>query len=147
MKVFILKIVGAALLCSFSEHLVPEGWQKYMKLISGLIIISVLISPFTEKNSLKLFDGFNPDSTYTDRGEEILFDEIKKELKKRVEDDIHLRVSEEFSEDVTAKVTIKTTPDGKIEKVQKIVLTGSENDNISERLKFVYGTEEVIWIE
>ena len=147
MKVFILKIVGSALLCSFSEHLVPEGWQKYMKLISGLIIISVLISPFTEKNSLKLFDGFKPDSTYTDRGEEILFDEIKKELEKRVEDDIHLRVSEEFSEDVTAKVTIKTTPDGKIEKVQKIVLTGSENDNISERLKFVYGTEEVIWIE
>lgn len=147
MKAYILKIVGAALLCAFSEHLVPEGWQKYMKLISGLIIISVLISPFTGKSSVSLFDGFIPESTYIHEGEEMLFSEIKKELEKKVEEDIRLRVSEEFSVDVEAKVTVKTTSDGKIEKVQKILLTGIEDNSITERLKFVYGTEEVIWVE
>lgn len=147
MKTYILKIVGAALIAAFSEFLVPEGWQKYMKLISGFIIISVLLSPFIGKNSAKLFDDFKVDSQYTEEGTELMYEKIKEELEKKVEEDIALRISEEFSQNVEAKVSIKTNNEGKIESVRQIELTGKKDDKITERLKFVYGTEEVIWIE
>ena len=139
--------VGAALLCAFSEYLVPESWQKYMKLISGFIIISILLSPFTKQTDTQIFEGFELDSSYTEEGEELMYEEIKTELEKKVAEDIKLRVAEEFSANVEAEVKVKTASDGKIEKVDKILLTGDKNNNITERIKFVYGTEEVIWLE
>lgn len=147
MKAYILKIVGAALIAAFSEYLVPEGWQKYMKLISGFIIISILISPFTGKTTTKLFDEFKVDTSYTLEGEKMMYENIKEELEKRVEEDITLRAAEEFSADVEASVTVRTNSEGKIEQVETIRLSGKKDDRITERLKFVYGTEEVIWIE
>ena len=148
MKAYILKIVGAALLSAFSEYLVPKEWQKYIKLLSGFIIISILISPFTSKNTPDLFEDFRPDTEYTvEEGEKLMYENLREELEKKVEEDIVLRVFEEFSQNVTADVTIKTDSEGKIESVKRIELTGKKNDNITERLKFAYGTEEVIWIE
>lgn len=148
MKAYILKTVGAALLSAFSEYLAPKDWQKYIKLISGFIIISVLISPFSSKTPAVLFEDFEIDAEYTKKeGEEIMHDKIKEELQKKVEEDIVLRVSQEFSQSVSAKVDIKTNSDGLIESVKRIELTGEKNDSVTERLKFAYGTDEVIWIE
>ena len=147
MKVYILKIVGAALLCAFSDYLVPVGWQKYMKLISGFIIITVLLSPFTSDTGKNLFEDFKMDPVYTEKGKDRLYEEVKKELEKKVSEDIILRVAEEFSVDINATVSVKTTADGKIDKVEKIFLTGEKNNKITERIKFVYGTDEVIWLE
>jgi len=148
MKSYILKIVGAALLSAFSEYLVPKEWQKYIKLLSGFIIISILISPFTSKNKPDIFDDFQADTEYTvEEGEKLMYENFREELEKKVEEDIVLRVFEEFSQTVTAEVTVKTDSEGKIESVRRIELTGEKNDKITERLKFAYGTEEVVWIE
>lgn len=146
MKAYILKIVGAALIAAFSEYLVPEGWQKYMKLISGFIIITVLISPFTGAKSVKLFDDFKMEEEYIQDGEELMYENIKEQLEKDVAEDIKKRVSEEFSKEVEARVTVKTNSEGKIESVERIEIEGKKDDKITERLKYVYGTEEVIWI-
>lgn len=147
MKAYILKIVGAALLSAFSEYLVPNGWQKYIKLISGFIIISVLISPFSAKFSTDFLDDFEFDSKLLSEGEDLMYEKVKSELETRVKDDIILRVSEEFSQNVDAVVTVKTNSKGEIENVERIELKGKKNDDITKRLKFLYGTEEVIWIE
>ena len=147
MKSYILKIVGAALLSAFSEYLVPKEWQKYIKLLSGFIIISVLISPFSSDFSASFLDDFEFDSTFVSEGENLMHEKVRAELEARIKNDIIQRVSEEFSQTVDATATVKTNSKGEIENVERIELKGKKNDNITERLKFVYGTEEVIWIE
>ena len=129
------------------EYLVPNGWQKYIKLISGFIIISVLISPFSAKFSTDFLEDFEFDSKLLSEGEDLMYEKVKSELETRVKDDIILRVSEEFSQNVDAVVTVKTNSKGEIENVERIELKGKKNDDITKRLKFLYGTEEVIWIE
>lgn len=70
---------------------------------------------------------------------------VRDELEKAVETDIERRAEEEFSQKVKADVRVRTDGEGKIERVEKIKLFGREREEITERLKFVYGTEEVVW--
>lgn len=145
MKAYILKIVGAALLAAFSEYLVPQGWRKYVKLVSGLIIISVLISPFGRRVDFSDFEEIGGGEEYAAEGESLMRESVRDELEKAVETDIERRAEEEFSQKVKADVRVRTDGEGKIERVEKIKLFGREREEITERLKFVYGTEEVVW--
>lgn len=145
MKTYILKIVGAALIAAFSEYIVPKDWQKYMKLISGFIIISVIISPLSKGFNTDIFPDFEMENEYLEEGTKEMYENIKIQLEENICSDIKLRIKNEFSKEVEAKVTIKVNEEGKIESVQKIELFGEENSEITERLKFVYGTEVVIW--
>ncbi len=146
MKEYILKIVGVSLLAAFSEHLVDKKWKKYINLISGFMIISVLLSPFTFKRDIKIFDEFELKSDYSKEGNEILYENVKKELEEKVASDLERRVLEEFSENVTADVTVLCDKNGKIEKVKKITIKGRENQKITDRVKFIYGADEVTWV-
>ena len=146
MKEYILKIVGVSLLAAFSEHLVDKKWKKYINLISGFMIISVLLSPFTFKRDIKIFDEFELKSDYSKEGNEILYENVKKELEEKVASDLERRVLEEFSENVTADVTVLCDKNGKIEKVKKITIKGQENQKITDRVKFIYGADEVTWV-
>lgn len=145
MKTYILKIVGAALIAAFSEYIVPKDWQKYMKLISGFIIISVIIPPLSKGFNTDIFPDFEMENEYLEEGTKEMYENIKIQLEENICSDIKLRIKNEFSKEVEAKVTIKVNEEGKIESVQKIELFGEENSEITERLKFVYGTEVVIW--
>ncbi len=147
MKGYILKIVGVSLLAAFSEHLAEAKWKKYINLISGFMIISVLISPFTFKRDIKIFDEFKLDVDYSEEGTEILYENIKAELEERISADIKKRVLEEFSQNVEADVTVLCDTDGRIDRVSMITLSGRKNQKISDRLKFIYGADEVTWLE
>lgn len=146
MKEYILKIVGVSLLAAFSEHLADKKWKKYINLISGFMIISVLLSPFTFNRDIKIFDEFKLDSDYSEEGNEILYENVKRELEKKIASDLKRRVLEEFSENVTADVTVLCDKDGKIEKVKSITLKGRKNQKITDRIKFIYGADEVTWV-
>ena len=146
MKEYILKIVGVSLLAAFSEHMADKKWKKYINLISGFMIISVLLSPFTFNRDIKIFDEFKLDSDYSEEGNEILYENVKRELEKKIASDLKRRVLEEFSENVTADVTVLCDKDGKIEKVKSITLKGRKNQKITDRVKFIYGADEVTWV-
>lgn len=146
MKAYILKIVGAALVGTFAEYIVPSDWKKYVKLVSGILMLAVLIIPL-KIDTTAIFEETFPAEDYTEEGEKVLYDGIKEELQKNVAADIAERIETEFSKKVTAEVEINTTDDGKIESVKSIELYGKEDDEITERLKFVYGTDAVIWIK
>lgn len=146
MKAYILKIVGAALVGTFAEYIVPSDWKKYVKLVSGILMLAVLIIPL-KIDTTAIFEETFPAEDYTEEGEKVLYDGIKEELQKNVAADIAERIETEFSKKVTAEVEINTTDDGKIESVKSIELYGKEDDEITERLKYVYGTDAVIWIK
>lgn len=146
MKEYILKIVGVSLLAAFSEHLADDKWKKYINLISGFMIICVLLSPFSFKGDTKIFDEFKLDSNYSQDANDILYKNIKAELEEKISADIKRRVLEEFSENVEAKVTVLCDKDGKIDHVQEIILKGQKNQKITDRVKFIYGADEVTWL-
>lgn len=146
MKGYIIKIVGAALIGTFSEYLVPKDWKKYVKLISGILMLGVLLIPFNIDTENVFFEEWEF-AEYQEEGQEIFFENVKKKLEENVAEDIVNRVSEEFSEKVDAEVKIKTTDEGRIESVRSITLCGKEDKAITERLKYVYGTDAVIWIK
>lgn len=146
MKAYILKVIGAALLASVSEFAVPMAWKKYMRLVTGFILISVLILPLTQKiPEADFFDEFEMSENLKSDGEEQLFENIKEQLEANVSEDITKRISDEFGKNIKARVRLKTTSDGKIEKVERIELFAKKDDEIEKRMKFVYGVDEIIW--
>lgn len=147
MKEYILKIVGVSLLAAISEHMAEEKWRRFVNLVSGFMILAVLLSPFISKWDTKLFDEFSLDTHQADLGTDILYENIKKELETKISSDIKRRVAEEFSKDVSANVLVLCNKEGKIERVKRISLKGREDKKITERLKFIYGADEVIWVE
>ncbi len=146
MREYVLKIVGAAIIGTFSEYLVPGDWKKYIKLISGLLMLTVLLLPFGMNPERVFFESPSIEE-YKKEGEQYLLDEVKSQLEASVELDAKNRVRDEFSKDVEVEVSLVTNSEGKIEKIEKIELIGEKDEAITERLKFVYGTDAVIWIK
>ncbi len=146
MKAYILKVIGAAMLASVSEFAVPKEWKKYMRLVTGFILISVLMLPLTRKiPDTDFFSQFEMTSDLKTDGEQALYKNIKEQFESDIAEDITKRISDEFGKNIKAKVEVKTTADGKIEKVERIELFSKRDEEIEKRMKFVYGTDEIIW--
>lgn len=146
MKAYILKVIGAAMLASVSEFAVPKEWKKYMRLVTGFILISVLMLPLTRKiPDTDFFSQFEMTSDLKADGEQALYKNIKEQFESDIAEDITKRISDEFGKNIKAKVEVKTTSDGKIEKVERIELFSKRDEEIEKRMKFVYGTDEIIW--
>lgn len=146
MKAYILKVIGAAMLASVSEFAVPKEWKKYMRLVTGFILISVLMLPLTRKiPDTDFFSQFEMTSDLKTDGEQALYKNIKEQFESDIAEDITKRISDEFGKNIKAKVEVKTTSDGKIEKVERIELFSKRDEEIEKRMKFVYGTDEIIW--
>ena len=45
MKSYIITVIGAALLSALAEIISPEKWRGYVKIITGLVVISSIIAP------------------------------------------------------------------------------------------------------
>lgn len=146
MKAYILKVIGAAMLASVSEFAVPKEWKKYMRLVTGFILISVLMLPLTQKiPDTDFFSQFEMTSDLKTDGEQALYKNVKEQFESDIAEDITKRISDEFGKNIKAKVEVKTTADGKIEKVERIELFSKRDEEIEKRMKFVYGTDEIIW--
>ncbi len=146
MKAYILKVIGAAMLASVSEFAVPKEWKKYMRLVTGFILISVLMLPLTRKiPDTDFFSQFEMTSDLKTDGEQALYKNVKEQFESDIAEDITKRISDEFGKNIKAKVEVKTTADGKIEKVERIELFSKRDEEIEKRMKFVYGTDEIIW--
>lgn len=146
MKAYILKVIGAAMLASVSEFAVPKEWKKYMRLVTGFILISVLMLPLTQKiPDTDFFSQFEMTRDLKTDGEQALYKNVKEQFESDIAEDITKRISDEFGKNIKAKVEVKTTADGKIEKVERIELFSKRDEEIEKRMKFVYGTDEIIW--
>ena len=59
MKEYIITIIGATLLSAMAGIIAPEKWRSYVQVITGLVIISCIISPVTAIVKSDIFDGFD----------------------------------------------------------------------------------------
>lgn len=141
MRAYIIMVAAAAVLSAFCDILIPKGWQKYIGILTGAVLLTVLISPVITLRGGKMPEIVLPEQDYIEYDVD---SEVKEELKKRVEEDIAERLMSEFGVSCRAQAEI-TAQDGKITGVGEITLDCAANERISARLKEIYGCERVVF--
>lgn len=143
MREYILSITGAAVLSSFASMLSPENQRKYIGVITGLVIISCIISPLSKFSKSDLFKGFdyieNHDEYTYDMQKEILLDELSKSISR----DVTERLSDEYGISVNAAVSVSVNDNGEINGINEIRIGGAHlTKSQKARLCEVYGIRE-----
>lgn len=144
MKEYLMRIIGAVLICVFADMLMTEKWSKYIKIITGLIIISAISAPIQKPLKLDFKEYFNETKKLETDGIQYSVELIKKELEKSLENDINSRFLEEFNQDIDAQVDVSLNDENKISGVEKINLIGTINQKMIDRINEIYAPEEVL---
>lgn len=138
MREYIITIIGASVISGAAHILTPASWVKYVKLITGIVILSVIASPITHISNINLFSDFSIEESEID--ENIQINTISTELEKRIEEDIRERIQTEFSHEATADVVITINENNEITGVKHItVLTDANKEKVISRMCEVYG--------
>lgn len=144
MKAYLMKIVGAVLICVFTDIALPEKWSKYIKIITGLIIISTIASPLEKPLNLNFKEYFKVSEKLEKTGEDYQISLIRKEFEKNVSNDIKARIYDEFKKEISADVIVSLNNENKISGIRKIKLKGEINDEILNRIKEIYAPKEIL---
>lgn len=145
MRDYLLSIVGAVLIAVFTDILLPDKWNKYIKVITGLIIISTITSPLSKFHFPDMSDYFYEAQELTKAGEDRQNELVQKELARKICDDIKYRLKEEFNINADIRVTISVNAENEITGVEKIEISGGKIDEkVKARLEEVYSPGEVI---
>ena len=144
MKTYIISIIGATLLSATGSILTPDSMRKYVSVITGFIIISVIVSPLAELGDIDIFAPLKEPVLSSENYSEVYAKTVAKELEKKIEGDIKERIKTEFG--ITAEADAKVeVENGDIKSVSEIALRGTLlRKDIAKRLKEVYGADEVI---
>ena len=140
MRGYIITMSVAAIICSVLEIFAPKEWGKYVKLALGLVIMSIILSPIMALKKEKIEIA---EASYSIRADEF-YDNVTKELKSRVEQDIEERLKKEFKLEAKATVDIDVDEKHNIKGVNVIRIKCRKNPpKLRERLEEIYGCERI----
>lgn len=140
MREYIITIAVAAICASVADILAPKEWSKYIRVIIGFLILSVIVAPVVKFKDSRIL---SPTTTYN-ISDEPLTDRVAQELKKNVEKDIVERLKSEFGVDAEALVEIEIDENYKIKGIKAIeVKTWKNPDGMIDRLTNIYGCEKI----
>ena len=143
-----MSITGAVLTAVMADVLLPDKWRKYVRIITGLIIIATIISPLKSVTipDISIYKKEADELSYD--GEALRRSLIIEELRKNIEADICGRISDELLENVSAEVEISVNENNEITGVEKIKIKGANKvQNVKKILDEVYSPKEVIFDE
>ena len=143
MKSYFLMILGAAVLSALASIMSPEKWRGYIRLVTGIIILSCIVSPVS--NLLGRNGTFNvPEiSTSTNYDEDMHKELILEELTERIESDIEARMAREYGANISARVKIDINDNNEIEGVTRITIRGTLPENAKRELTSIYGVDTI----
>ncbi|MBQ3427600.1 MAG: hypothetical protein IJH37_10760 [Clostridia bacterium] len=147
MRAYIISVAGAAVLSAVINMMSPERWSKYIGVLTGLVVAVSVGRPIFSLIDKDAFSriGIESGTVTAESGTRSFYDEINKELGRRIEGDIKERLLSEFGADCEAKAELSIAPNGQVDGVRRIIISGGHLDNIAEaRLREIYGAEEVI---
>ena len=137
MKEYIITIIGATLLSAMAGIIAPEKWRSYVQVITGLVIISCIISPVTAIVKSDSFDSVQENIADSSNMQTEL---VIEELKNRINEDIKARMEKEFKLSVTAECEIMVSDEGEITGVDSVRVYGDKlTDRARSRICEVYG--------
>lgn len=145
MKAYIIQIVGAAILKIFADVLSPKEWRKNINIITGIILLTVIITPVARLKGVDILSGYEKTEEVISRGDDIYENMVREEFSKTVAKDVKERIRHEFSLDVAVEAEVAVNADGEIERISRIIITGSQMPKkVAERIAFIYDVQEVI---
>lgn len=146
MKEYIISIASAAVISAVVSIITPEKWAKYVSIVTGLVIVLCIAQPIFSIFKSDVYNDIEFKSSVTDLdGKAVLVQEIKKELKDRVENDTENRLKTEFGFECNVEADISANEKGEITGVNCITVYGRRKPDteVVSRLKEVYGVNEV----
>lgn len=146
MKAYIITIIGATLLSAVCGILSPEKWRGFIQVITGLVIISCIVSPITNIVKSDVLVSFENIGEISPENENMQTDLVVEKLRERVNDDIEARMEKEFNIIVSADCEIRVNGEGEIEGVDGVHISGNKlTERAKNRICEVYGlnTNEV----
>ena len=143
MKQYFIMIISAAVFAGISSCIAPEKWKKYLNAISGIMIVSVILTPLPEFRKLDLFSGFQASEMQLSN---IYAETVHSQLKKRISADIKDRIKANFGFDVQAEVELALNDKMEITGIKEItVWTMEKKDEINRLLQEVYFPEKILF--
>ena len=143
MKSYFLMILGSAVLSALASVMSPEKWRGYIRLVTGIIILSCVASPVADLHGHS--GGFRiPEisaSSYYD--EDMHTQLIIDELTARIEEDIKSRMAREYGADISARAEININENNEIEGVTRITVRGALPENAKRKLCEIYGVDTI----
>ena len=140
MKAYIITVIGAALLSALAEIISPEKWRGYVKIITGLVVISSIIAPAAGLVHSGVFEGLDESIASVGETRDTQNEIIAAQLKKNIDADIEKRMKDEYGLNIDAECELGFDGDGKMTGVKEIrVYGGSLTDGAKRRLCEVYG--------
>lgn len=140
MKEYIITVAVAAITAAIADIMAPKEWSKYLKVIIGFLILSVILAPVARFKDVKLI---SPTGTYN-VSDEPLKDKVSEQLRQNIKKDIEERLLEEFGVEARVVVEIEIDENRDIKGVRAIEIRAWENpDGMIERLKNIYGCDKI----
>ena len=143
MKSYFLMILGAAVLSALASIMSPEKWRGYIRLVTGIIILSCVVSPVADllgRSGGFIIPEISASSAYDeDMHTQLVIDE----LTKRIETDIESRMAREYGANIKARVKIDINENNEIEGVTRITIRGTLPPNAKSELSSIYGVDTI----
>ena len=148
MRTYIISVAAATVISAIVTMLSPQRWEKYVGVVTGLVVTVCIASPIISLTRPGIFEGWSESySVQTTGGDTILREEIKKELEKRLSDDASARLKSEFGLNSHATVNVRLDKNNAVEGVGSIKIYGQKPDAVViGRLYEVYSAGEVKYV-
>ena len=145
MRNYLMNIAGAIIITVFAEIMLPDKWSKYVKIITGIIIISAIASPVKDKINFDISAFVDEGEKYVKAGEEYSNELILSELEKNINSDCKQRIYEEFGVDAEVVCKIEVNEENEIVGVLEMRLEGNGiSSSVINRIYEIYTPQEVI---
>ncbi len=140
MREYIITITAAAVAASLVDILAPREWEKYIRIIIGFLILSVIIAPIARFKNIEVL----PEVSSFEVNDTPLLDSVSEQLRQNIEKDIEARLMEEFDVEATATVEIAVDENHSIRGVRAIGISSAYRpEGITKRLKEIYGCDRI----
>ena len=145
MRTYIISVAAATVISAIVTMLSPRRWEKYISVVTGLVVTVCIASPIITLTRSDIFAGWSESySSPATGGDSLLREEIKKEPEKRLSEDASARLKSEFGLRSQAMVSVRVGKDNAIEGVSSIKIYGQKPDAVViGRLYEVYDAGEV----
>ena len=144
MRTYLMNLAGAIIVTAFSDVLLPDKWSKYVKIITGLIIISAIASPVKDKINFDISSFFLESGQLNQQGEEYSKKLVANELEKKINEDCELRILEEFNIDADVRCKIEVNEKNEIVGIEEInIIAQNVGKEVVSRINEVYAPKEV----
>lgn len=141
MNSYMITLISAAVLSALVTILSPEKWRKYINIISGIMIVSVIASPLLQYKEVRLFVEETGISDIDRYAQQVA---VAEELKNRVQEDVLERIYNELKIKINAEVIIDVNENKEICGVREIkIWTQTHQKKIEKILKEVYSPKKI----